>query len=169
MLLQVFAVILMVSGLGNAHVDPSLNLALQGRATQSSLDSYLGNAINAADGNSNADCNMGSCAITALEQEPWWRVDLLDSYTVATVSITNRMDGNTANLNGAEIRIGDSLENNGKSNARCGEVTSIGPGETQTFACNGMLGRYVTVVIPGRPDSLAIAEVAIYGTDHHHH
>ncbi|GCB84646.1 hypothetical protein scyTo_0025330, partial [Scyliorhinus torazame] len=118
MFLQIFAVILVVSGLGNAHIDPDMNLALQGRATQSSLDSFLGNAINAVDGNSNADCSLGSCAITAVEQEPWWRVDLLDSFTVATVSITNRIDGNTGSLNGAEIRIGDSLDNNGKSNAR---------------------------------------------------
>ncbi|XP_067872298.1 fucolectin-1-like [Heterodontus francisci] len=169
MFLRVCVVILMVSGLGKAHVDPDLNLVLQGRASQSSLDSYLGNAINAIDGNSNSDCSLGSCSITTSEQEPWWRVDLLQSFRVATVSITNRMDCCTGNLNGAEIRIGDSLDNNGKSNARCGVVESIGPGETQHFSCNGMFGRYVTVVIPGRQDSLALAEVAVYGNEHHHH
>ncbi|XP_078391451.1 fucolectin-1-like isoform X2 [Cetorhinus maximus] len=147
---------------------PDINLALQGRATQSSLENYLGNAINAIDGNVNSDCSLGSCSITTSEMEPWWRVDLLHPFMVGTVSITNRIDGVPGDLNGAEVRIGDSLEDNGKSNARCGVVESISPGETQHFSCNGMIGRYVTVVIPGRHTSLAIAEITVFGPGHHH-
>uniref|UniRef100_UPI00398EA99B fucolectin-4-like n=1 Tax=Pristiophorus japonicus TaxID=55135 RepID=UPI00398EA99B len=168
MFLQLCTVILVLSGLGKAHVDPDINLALQGRPTQSSLDSYLGNAINAVDGNPSTNCNLGSCSITTAEQEPWWRLDLLRSFRVVTVSVTNRMDCCTETLNEAVILIGDSLENNGKSNARCGVVRSIGPGETQHFACNGMPGRYVTVVIPDRYASLALAEVTVFGSEHYH-
>ncbi|XP_078060155.1 fucolectin-1-like [Mustelus asterias] len=168
MFLPVLAVILMMSGLGNGHVDPDINLALQGRATQSSLQNYLGNAINAVDGNANADCSLGSCSITDTEQEPWWRLDLLASFHIVSVSITNRIDIDTQSLNGAEIHTGDSLENNGKSNPRCAMIMSIGAGETQNFRCNGMSGRYITVLIPGRQGSLALPEVTVYGSDHHH-
>ncbi|XP_067825251.1 fucolectin-1-like isoform X1 [Heptranchias perlo] len=168
MYLQICAVILVLSGLGKAHHAADLNLGLQGRATQSSVDNFLGNAINAVDGNPNTDCSLGSCSITATEQEPWWRLDLLSAYEVTRVSVTNRADCCTGNLNGAEIRIGDSLVNYGKSNARCGTVESIASGGTQHFNCNGMVGRYVTVVIPGRQASLALAEVTVFGIEHHH-
>ncbi|KAK1895363.1 Fucolectin-4 [Dissostichus eleginoides] len=55
--------------------------------------------------------------------------------------------------NRAQIRIGDTLENNGNSNPRRTVISRIPPGFTESFQCNGMDGRYVNIVIPGKTDT----------------
>ncbi|CAB1345487.1 unnamed protein product [Coregonus sp. 'balchen'] len=60
----------------------------------------------------------GSCSSTVFNINPWWRVDLLNVTRVTAVSITNRRDVVPERLDGAEIRIGNSLENNGINNPR---------------------------------------------------
>lgn len=93
-------------------------MALKGKATQSSTLSYA-NAAKAIDGRRNSFYSAGSCSHTAEDEtEPWWRVDLGEIYTVISVKITNRGDCCADRLDGAEIRIGSSLENNGNSNPR---------------------------------------------------
>ncbi|KAI4887070.1 hypothetical protein NFI96_002264, partial [Prochilodus magdalenae] len=96
------------------------NLALYGRATQSTLVNNpwapYGPAHNAIDGNTNSNFNHGSCTATESQQNPWWRLDLLDEYTVTSITITNRADCCPERINGAEIHIGNSLENNGNNN-----------------------------------------------------
>eukprot|EP00079_Xenopus_tropicalis_P031251 XP_017945022.1 PREDICTED: putative olfactory receptor 13C6 [Xenopus tropicalis] len=47
--------------------------------------------------------------------------------------------------------------------ASCAEITYIGKGATQAFECNGMVGRFVTIVIPGRQTYLQMCEVQVYG------
>lgn len=47
---------------------------------------------------------------------------------------------------------------------RCAVITSIPAGFSETFECNGMEGRYVTVVIPGRAEYLILCEVEVYGS-----
>ena len=94
------------------------NLALQGKASQSSLYSYLGNAYNAIDGNRVSEWSAGSCTHTNGDFSPWWRLDLRKTHKVFSVKITNMNDAFAHRLNGAEIRIGDSLENNGNNNPR---------------------------------------------------
>ncbi|XP_067093909.1 fucolectin-1-like [Osmerus mordax] len=137
------------------------NLALQGKASQSSLHS-TGIAYNAIDGNRASNWAQASCSHTAANLNPWWRLDLRKTYKVFSVVITNYES--PARLNGAEIRIGDSLNNNGNNNPRCAVISSIPGGFTQTFHCNGMEGRYVNVVIPGRTDYLILCEVEVYGS-----
>ena len=90
------------------------NLALQGKATQSSLFEF-GFANNAIDLSQNNKWGDGSCSHTSNDVGPWWRLDLRKSYKVFTVKITN-MKSNPERLNGAEIRIGDSIDNNGNNN-----------------------------------------------------
>lgn len=92
------------------------NLALQGKATQSSLFQF-GFANNAIDSSPNSKWGDGSCSHTNNDIGPWWRLDLRKTYKVFTVKITN-MKSNPERLNEAEIRIGDSLDNNGNNNAR---------------------------------------------------
>ncbi|CAB1345499.1 unnamed protein product [Coregonus sp. 'balchen'] len=67
----------------------------------------------AIDGKRNT--NYGSCTYTEQDTNPWWRVDLLDVTRVTAVTITNR-DDVPERLDGAEIHIGNSLENNGINN-----------------------------------------------------
>ena len=57
-----------------------------------------------------------SCSHTKANSDPWWRVDLGEAYEVTRVSITNRGDTVPERINGAQIRIGSSLENNGNYN-----------------------------------------------------
>ncbi|CAK6978250.1 fucolectin-7-like [Scomber scombrus] len=139
-----------------------VNLALQGKATQSSLHS-IGIAYNAIDGNRASSWSKASCSHTNNDFTPWWRLDLQKTHKVFSVKITN-LDGSPQRLNGAEIRIGDSARNNGNNNPRCAVITHIPAGFTQTFQCNGMDGRYVNIVIPGRKEYLVICEVEVYGS-----
>ncbi|XP_060761158.1 uncharacterized protein LOC132871017 [Neoarius graeffei] len=138
------------------------NLALQGKATQSSL---YGTSIayNAIDGNRASKLSQASCAVTNPDLNPWWRLDLRKTHKVFSINITNR-DEYSERINGAEIRIGDSLENNGNNNPRCAVISRIPPGFTQNFQCNGMDGRYVNIVIPGRRVYLTLCEVEVYGS-----
>ncbi|XP_042345197.1 uncharacterized protein LOC121945202 isoform X2 [Plectropomus leopardus] len=139
------------------------NLALQGKASQSSLYS-TGIAYLAIDGNRDSVWGHGSSSCTQADFSPWWRLDLGKTHKVFSVNITNTIDSVPQRLNGAEIRIGDSLENNGNNNPRCAVISSIPGGFTHTFQCNGMDGRYVNVVIPGRSEYLTLCEVEVYGS-----
>lgn len=42
-------------------------------------------------------------------------------------------------------------------------IVSIPAGFSVTYECEGMEGRYVTVVIPGRVGYLVLCEVEVYG------
>lgn len=97
---------------------PLPNVALKGEATQSST-LYPAGAYRAIDGKRYTFYTEGSCSHTAgNETGPWWRVDLGQTYIVTTVKVTNRGDCCAERLDGAEIRIGNSLENNGNNNPR---------------------------------------------------
>uniref|UniRef100_UPI00398EB00C fucolectin-like n=1 Tax=Pristiophorus japonicus TaxID=55135 RepID=UPI00398EB00C len=155
-------------GLAQSHPSTG-NLAATIRASQSSIADHLGNAGNAIDGNANTDCKLGSCSSTAIERSPWWRVDLFYHYHVYVVLITTSKNGE--GLQGAEIRIGDSTENNGNNNALCAKIESIAAGTTARFACGGLgvHGRYLNIIIPGRNAALSLCEVEAFGTHEPHH
>ncbi|XP_039886605.1 uncharacterized protein LOC120732823 [Simochromis diagramma] len=138
------------------------NLALQGKATQSSLYAF-GNAFNAIDGNRNSKWEDASCTLTQKSMSPWWRLDLLKTRKVFSINIVNQ-DSLPERLNGAEIRIGDSLRNNGNNNSRCAVITSIAGDVVAKFTCNGTEGRYVNIVIPDREEFLSLCEVEVYGS-----
>ncbi|TNN56660.1 Fucolectin [Liparis tanakae] len=137
------------------------NLALGGKASQSSMYEF-GAASNAIDGNPNAVWEDGSCTHTKNNINPWWRLDLRVTHKVFSVKITNR-DEDSDRLNGAEIRIGDSMENYGNNNTRCAVISSIPSGGVGEFQCGGIDGRYVNVVIP-REEFLSLCEVEVYGS-----
>ncbi|KAG9328564.1 hypothetical protein JZ751_012972, partial [Albula glossodonta] len=92
------------------------NAASFGRATQSSQWDKFGDADNAIDRKRQVKYLQGSCSHTKAETDPWWRVDLLQSFNVTSVAVTNRADCCSDRINGAEIHIGNSLENNGNDN-----------------------------------------------------
>ncbi|KAI1894912.1 hypothetical protein AGOR_G00120650 [Albula goreensis] len=141
-----------------------VNVALRGKATQSAI--YTSNegrcqADAGIDGNRDSNWNHGSCFVTTNAPNPWWKVDLLQSYIIASVTITNRGDCCAERINGAQIHVGNSLENNGIDNPLCSVVDTMSAGETKTFQCEQpMLGRYVTVYIP-RHEYLHLCEVEV--------
>uniref|UniRef100_A0A8C6TR27 Si:ch211-215k15.4 n=1 Tax=Neogobius melanostomus TaxID=47308 RepID=A0A8C6TR27_9GOBI len=142
------------------HAPTGENLAILGKATQSSVNDRR-TAFLAIDGNRASSYHM--CPHTEHDFSPWLRLDLGKTRRVFSVKVTNRVP-NYERLNGAEIRIGDSLDNEGNSNPRCAVIQSIPGGSTEGFNCNGMDGRYVNIVIPGRVEYLHVCEVEVYGS-----
>ncbi|KTF77520.1 hypothetical protein cypCar_00048682, partial [Cyprinus carpio] len=107
--------------------------------------------------------SSSSCSSTTAQTNPWWRVDLRYIYRVSRVVITNRLDCCPERINGTEIRIGNSLENNGNNNSICAVISSIPAGVSSTYTCNNMEGRYVNLVLPGDSKYLTLCEVKVYG------
>uniref|UniRef100_A0A3P8N903 C-type lectin domain-containing protein n=1 Tax=Astatotilapia calliptera TaxID=8154 RepID=A0A3P8N903_ASTCA len=143
---------------------PLPNVALKGEATQSSTLSFA-TASKAIDGRRNSFYSNGFCSHTAEDEtNPWWRVDLQRSFTITAVKVTNRGDCCAERLDGAEIRIGNSLENNGNNNPRCASISHIKVGKTYTYRCDGgsMEGRFVNVFLPGQKKTLTLCEVEVY-------
>uniref|UniRef100_A0A3Q2U8Q3 Fucolectin tachylectin-4 pentraxin-1 domain-containing protein n=1 Tax=Fundulus heteroclitus TaxID=8078 RepID=A0A3Q2U8Q3_FUNHE len=144
------------------------NVALRGKATQSQRYEgewdVFGAASNAIDGNRNSNFKDGSCSHTASQTNPWWRVDLLDSYTITHIIITNRGDCCHGRINGANIHIGNSLTLNGAANPlECHGGLLVGSLSFTSAFCFSVEGRYVTVMIPGSDKILTLCEVEVYG------
>ncbi|XP_073405059.1 fucolectin-like [Dendrobates tinctorius] len=143
----------------------AVNVALQGLAFQSS--SYLGQgeAHLAIDGNTNTDYRSGSCSKTTYEYQPWWTVDLRRGYLINTVTITSQLmdqaDDLTSQVPWAEIHVGESLEDYGVYNPSCSVIKSMPAGSTTSVPCFGSIGRYITVVMPNRFDTLTLCEVQV--------
>ncbi|XP_035862418.1 uncharacterized protein LOC116049772 [Sander lucioperca] len=155
-------VLLAVLGQTNGHFGPDPNIAKGGNVIQSSLG-WNGVPERAIDGNRASIYGQESCSHTQNDLKPWWRLNLLKTYKINTVTITNRRDCCHERINGAEIRIGNSLNDNGNDNPRCAVISSIAAGTSETFVCNGMEGRYVNIVIPGRAEYLTLCEVEVTG------
>uniref|UniRef100_A0A672RE99 Fucolectin tachylectin-4 pentraxin-1 domain-containing protein n=1 Tax=Sinocyclocheilus grahami TaxID=75366 RepID=A0A672RE99_SINGR len=133
-----------------------------GAATQSST---FGNWFSekAIDGNRGLLQLYTGCSSTLNETNPWWRVDLRYIYRVSEVVVTNRKDCCAEQINGVEIRIGNSLESNGNNNPICAVIPAIPAGESYSYSCAGMDGRYVNLIIPGDMKMLTLCEVEVYG------
>ncbi|XP_074539367.1 uncharacterized protein LOC141800603 [Halichoeres trimaculatus] len=143
--------------------EPAENISTAGRTVAQSSIGFGGSPQRAVDGNHASDWHQGSCTHTNNDRRPWWRLDLEKRYKINTVTITNRRDCCSNRLNGAEIRIGDRLDDNGNANPRCTVISSIPAGNSQTFQCKGMEGRYVNIVIPNRKEYLTLCEVEVTG------
>ncbi|XP_058639042.1 uncharacterized protein LOC131544678 isoform X1 [Onychostoma macrolepis] len=138
------------------------NLALGGKAVQSTTYPELGAAQNAVDGNRQSIYARGSCSVTNGDRDSWWRVDLGDVYRVTRVSITNRGDCCEKRIEGIQIRIGNSLENNGNNNELAATVGAMPLGDTKTFEFKPIKGQYVNLFLPGRNEYLTLCEVEVY-------
>ncbi|KAF3837310.1 hypothetical protein F7725_004774 [Dissostichus mawsoni] len=105
----------------------------------------------------------GSCFSSLTHSNPWWRLDMQGPYDIFSIEVFRRRDCCDHSLNGAEIRIGNSLENNGNNNPRCAVIT-VTSDATVTFNCNHMQGRYVNIINPGVGKDLQMCEVKVYTT-----
>ncbi|KAM6458514.1 fucolectin-like [Liasis olivaceus] len=136
--------------------------AFQSSTIQSQFNSVAGKAV---DGNCNGRwIGQNTCTHTVRERAPWWYVDLGSQHAISAVVVKNREDCCGERLVGAEIRVGDFVQNHGKSNPLCGTITDGSLGSISTIFCHGKIGRYVTVTIPGRTEPLTLCEVEVYGT-----
>ncbi|KAK2913259.1 hypothetical protein Q8A67_001658 [Cirrhinus molitorella] len=141
------------------------NAAVYGVPRQSSTFEgwFAGKAIDSNRGLQLADT---SCSSTRHETNPWWRLDLRNVYRINKVVVTNRKDCCPERINGVEIRIGNSLENNGNDNPICAVIPAIPAGESYSYSCGEMEGRYVNMIIPGDMKILTLCEVEVYGRGH---
>ncbi|XP_048578853.1 uncharacterized protein LOC116601842 [Nematostella vectensis] len=77
--------------------------------------------------------------------------------------VVNRADCCGERLDNFEIRIGDSLVNDGNDNPSCGSSYIIPQGRGNTIACHTLLkGRYVNIWIQGPDKVLTLCEVEVY-------
>uniref|UniRef100_A0A3Q4GZZ9 Si:ch73-359m17.2 n=1 Tax=Neolamprologus brichardi TaxID=32507 RepID=A0A3Q4GZZ9_NEOBR len=134
------------------------NLALKRPAVQSSTSGPWGTAGRAVDGNRDASYQRGSCTLTSGQSNPWWRVDLVNVYTIGAVMIINR-DEMENRLDGAEIWIGNSTSISNSKSIRCAVISHIPKGQ-----CNEMEGRYVIVIIPGIKRYMTLCEVEVFAS-----
>ncbi|KAK7878047.1 hypothetical protein WMY93_031297 [Mugilogobius chulae] len=140
-----------------------VNVALGGEATQ--IDTYeIGAASNAIDGKRDSVFYHHSCSHTLTSTDPWWRLDMKQSHTITSITVTNRKDCCAERLDGAQIRVGNSLENNGNDNPLVATVSHIAAGRSQSFMFpSAVEGRYVNIYLPGTDKYLTLCEVEVYG------
>uniref|UniRef100_A0A8C5WL30 Pentraxin (PTX) domain-containing protein n=1 Tax=Leptobrachium leishanense TaxID=445787 RepID=A0A8C5WL30_9ANUR len=137
------------------------NVAPRGTPSQSSYYGKKHQARSAIDGSLASNYLGGDCAHTKQDLNPWWRVDLKSKMVIQSVAISNRGDCCRERMKGAEIRIGNSKENGGIGNPRCGIVYRMNYGETLSFNCREMEGQYVTITMPKR-EYLTLCEVQVF-------
>ncbi|XP_056655266.1 uncharacterized protein LOC103103854 isoform X4 [Monodelphis domestica] len=145
------------------HKPIGVNIALGKFTYQSSTFHSTGLSGKAVDGNEDSDFYKNSCTHTNKDFEPWWMVDLTSKFIVDNVTVIPRGDRCVGTMAKYEITIGDSKENGGKSNPRCGDKVNISPGEKHIFKCYGMQGRFITVTMPKVKEFLSLCEVEVFG------
>ncbi|CAB4024376.1 Hypothetical predicted protein, partial [Paramuricea clavata] len=80
--------------------------------------------------------------------------------------ISNTEDKQGNKLQNFEIHIGDSLDQNGVINPKCGNRNFIRRGETKSFYCDPpLVGQYITINIPGIRKILPLCEIAVYDSE----
>lgn len=85
------------------------NVAPEGRATQSSV-AFGGPPGLAIDGNTSGVFVEGSVTHTAIESDPWWRLDLGREVELERIVLWNRTDGELEQrMAGVEVRLLDSV------------------------------------------------------------
>ena len=86
------------------------------------------------------------------------------------MTITNRGDCCYQRLSNFEIRIGNSVADNGNHNPKCGGFYSLGSAETKKIYCPApMKGRYVNIRIPGSNNILTLCEVEVHAEGNHNY
>jgi len=141
------------------YAKKGVNLARDKPASQSSTG-YGGVAKRAVDGNVDTNAKHGSCTHTHMNNEPWWSVDLLKPHAIGAVQIWNRGDCCGARLSNFEVRVGNQPKWPG--NSVCGNKKhKVAQGKRGTILCNGLLGRYVFIVVRTQSTYLHICEVRV--------
>ena len=79
---------------GTTATPPTGNLAVLGTASQSSTNAkYGGEASRAIDGITSGNWSGGSVTHTEVESNPWWEVQLDNTYNIGDIKVFNRTDG----------------------------------------------------------------------------
>ena len=142
------------------------NVALQRPATQSSTDGGAG-AERAVDGSVNGTAGQGSVAVTTVQSEPWWQVDLGQSHALDAIRLWNRTDCCTTRLANLTVYV-SRTDMTGRTAAQLNADPTVWRSQIVTTVGREVLirgnaqGRFVRVQLTGNT-SLALAEVEVYG------
>lgn len=80
------------------------------------------------------------------------------------IFISNQDHDDGSDMWDFEVRVGNSLDNEGNDNARCSPLYTLLPGHVGTIVCkNGTLGRYVNIRVDRDDVRLSLCEVAVIG------
>ncbi|KAJ3585304.1 hypothetical protein NHX12_014025 [Muraenolepis orangiensis] len=123
------------------------NVALKGVTARSSRDPEINDSVSWL-----IDTRLDTYVSTPGAFE-WMRVDLLVPHTVTAIQVFLESDCCTM----VEVRLGNSLENDGNNNTRCGSVMN----GTGLVNCSGRQGRYVNLY--SSTGGLKVSEVEVYG------
>ena len=162
--------------MASQYIDLSGNIALGKPAFQSSERRHShGSANKGNDGLIGQRFSDGTCIHTNSNANgEWWTVDLGENATVVkTVKLFNRLDTNTKDLEGVEIRVGnETVTDGGAQNPLCTydgpEFVYEYPGETPyyptLFRCDDSIGRFLTVRL-ATGKHLQVCEVMVFSED----
>ena len=149
------------------------NLALHRPAYSSSVISNRMYPSLAVDGNWTPVWGWYSLSCTNIEANPWWAVDLEDSYPVHEVWITNRGDADGFRLAKFYIYVTDNSPQSTtprippSSDEKCAyQDAAIPQGGRKRFKCEvKRTGRYVIIQLD-KTDYLELVEVEVYSDSH---
>jgi len=134
------------------HGVNGVNVALEKPATQLG-EGYYGLASRAVDGNTSGDWYDNSVTCTSKDNDPWWEVDLEETYVISSIVVYNRQDCCDARLNDFSVTINSVPE---------WTYTHTGIPDYQTIIpVPNKFGSKVKVSIPGI-EYLSLAEVEVY-------
>ncbi|XP_059211578.1 macrophage mannose receptor 1-like [Centropristis striata] len=85
-------------------------------------------------------------------------------HKISAVTIINRQDGKHLWLQGAEIKIRNTLSSFAFTLHTCGTVPKVVDSREHTFICGDVEGRYVTVTIPKLWQILSLCEVQVFAS-----
>ncbi|MEL7530721.1 MAG: discoidin domain-containing protein [Bacteroidota bacterium] len=141
------------------NIDNDDNIAYLKPATQSSMG-WGGLAERAVDGNTNSIYNQGSITHTQASTNPWWRVDLGDTYNIDQINVFNRTDCCIDRMIGAKVMVGDI---DSSDPADYTEIGILNSDPQQNLSGLTASGRYIMLYQPGTNKILSIAELQAFG------
>jgi hypothetical protein len=133
------------------------NVALNKPATQSST-AYGGEASRAVDGNTSTPWNSQTLTHTSTQSNPWWSVNLEETYSITEVLFVNRWDCCWNRLTNPVIDILDNSDNVVATKTFDGMVPRGGMGRI-TFPSVG--GSKVKISLLGSSKVLTLSEVMV--------
>nr|XP_006824190.1 PREDICTED: uncharacterized protein LOC100375643 [Saccoglossus kowalevskii] len=130
------------------------NLALLRAAYQSTDTMPVMDASLATDG------DLSTCSNTANETEPFWRVDLRESYTVGHVVVVLNTNALGTVMDQLEVRVGSNWDIT--QNNICDDVISGGQTLHDIYCAYPMVGRYVSIkLFTDSEASLSLCDVQV--------
>ncbi|GMH44591.1 hypothetical protein BSKO_12543 [Bryopsis sp. KO-2023] len=113
----------------------------------------------AVDGNKNIKWAGRSCSHTLHgERNPWWSVDLLDTYDVFRVAVIGE-EGSPHETSNLVISVGDNPF--AGSNPACVINGAVPTNKSKSFPC-ALRGRFVTITLVSPSAALSMAEVEVF-------